>query len=81
LSAADEVTQSEKEVTIVSKLRIDTLTTQAGVELPVYLDGEGNILIAYGNPDGPIAFITLGYEAQENLRPILGNGKAPASAP
>jgi hypothetical protein len=65
----------------MSKLRIDTLTTQAGVELPIYLDGEGHILIAHGNLDAAIAFTPLGYQAQEILRPILGNGKAPACAP
>jgi hypothetical protein len=65
----------------MSKLRIDTLTTQAGVELPVYLDREGSILIAHMNLGAPITFTTLGYEAQEMLRPILGNGKAPAYAP
>ena len=63
-----------------SRLRIDTLTTQAGTELPVYLDEEGNILIAHGNPGAPITFTALGYQVQEVLRPVLGNGKAPAVA-
>lgn len=65
----------------MARLRIDTLTTQAGTELPVYLDEDGNILIAHASAGEPIAFTALGYQAQEVLRPVLGNGKAPAFAP